>query len=477
MFNWTIVYTQLPRLLLQSVLTIALSRLIPPYQFGIFATSVAILAVIEVLREFGLQQTTLAHGKMSDLQVSSLFWFRFVLSIFWTFILFLVWILLNLVNISNDISMVLLFLLPLVGINSALNFTSSILMQNNKYKLLILSDFSGIICGALASLILIYTSHLQYALLGGLLTTSITTTLIRWIGLRFKLFFRVDIQFIKSLIQTNKMSGPLSLINFASKNIDTLCLSIVSTPVSLGHYNRAFQLIEVPLQQLVSATNDQVLKNSSRNLDQPKIFYLFTQSVKILIPIIFSLMFLIFHAETIIPYLLGEIWNASIPLIQILAIGAIFQILGLFGHWIYCARGIDREYFIYTRRIQLLKIALILIGASQGPVGAAIGYSVGHLVTYLVLTFGLGNRISNSASQMIKVQSGILILSAFSVSVGTFVIWPTSFATILTMIISFSLSAILFFILGILTLMTYRSNWIFFSQKNFAIFSKDSVNS
>ncbi len=65
-----------------------LSRIIPPYQFGILTIIIAITLLAETLSDFGISNSIIQQKDIDDIQLSTLYWINVLFGIF-VFISFL----------------------------------------------------------------------------------------------------------------------------------------------------------------------------------------------------------------------------------------------------------------------------------------------------------------------------------------------------------------------------------------------------
>lgn len=59
-----------------------LSRIIPPYQFGILTIIIAITLLAETLSDFGISNSIIQQKDIDDLQLSTLYWINVLFGIF-----------------------------------------------------------------------------------------------------------------------------------------------------------------------------------------------------------------------------------------------------------------------------------------------------------------------------------------------------------------------------------------------------------
>ncbi|MDQ2741689.1 MAG: lipopolysaccharide biosynthesis protein, partial [Chloroflexota bacterium] len=80
--------------------------------------------------------------------------------------------------------------------------------------------------------------------------------------------------------------------------------------------------------------------------------------------------------------LLGQKWEASAPLLSLLAASAALQTLGYFGYWVYVSKAITGALFKYNLLSVAIKIVCLVVGAHWGIVGVGVGYLISTAVSW-----------------------------------------------------------------------------------------------
>ncbi len=164
------------------------------------------------------------------------------------------------------------------------------------------------------------------------------------------------------------------LLNYASRNVDSIVIGKVFGAQSLGYYNRAFQLMLLPLNQINAPSTRVALPTLSRLQDQPARFgefISFGQTVLLNI-VSFVLGFSVAQATDVIAVALGPQWAPTVPLFQILAVAGFFQAAAFATYWVFLSQGLTTPYLWYTIWTRPFVIAAIVLGALWGVQGVAL---------------------------------------------------------------------------------------------------------
>lgn len=176
------------------------------------------------------------------------------------------------------------------------------------------------------------------------------------------------------------------LINYAGNNVDTVTIGLRLDTASLGLYNRAFQLLMTPLNQLRSPATTVALPVLARLQDDRERFdeYLRRGQLALGLPIVVTLAVVAGAAEPVVQLFLGPRWSEVTPVLALLAVAAASQTLAFVGLWTYLTRGLGAELLRFTVATALLRLVCVLAGSSWGVEGVAAGYALAAFVEWPV---------------------------------------------------------------------------------------------
>ena len=168
------------------------------------------------------------------------------------------------------------------------------------------------------------------------------------------------------------------LLGYISRNVDSFIIGVKFGPAQLGLYNRAFQLMMMPLLQLQAPATRVALPVLSRLQDARDRFNSFISfgqtAVLALVGMVFALLGA--QASALVQIALGPSWLGAVPIFQILLIAGIFQAASYPVYWIFLAKGLTKSNLYYALVTRPLMVGLIILGSVWGVYGVAIGYTV-----------------------------------------------------------------------------------------------------
>jgi PST family polysaccharide transporter len=405
---------QVARVSIQLVGLVVLARLLSPSDYGLLTMVIAIIGVGEIFRDFGLSTAAVQARTLSKAQRSNLFWINSFIGLG-----------LTLVVLALSYPIALFFdeprLQPIAAVLSVNFLLNGIATQfkadlNRQMKfsrlalIEILAPLAGLIGGLIAALSgLGYWSLViqQTVLPVVMLLLFIAAT--RWLPGRMQrgVPMRHFLKFGVGLLG-------VQLLNYASRNADSIVIGARLGPAQLGIYDRAFQLLVLPLNQINAPATKVALPVLSKLQDDSvryAKFILRGQSVLVhLITLIFALA--IAQANPLILILLGEKWQGSTVVFQVLAVGGVMQALSYACYWVFLSHGLiasNLRFALITRPVVVLAV---VVGSNWGVVGVAAGYS---LALFLIWPFGMWwiSRASNAPAGRMFVN-GLRALVAYA---------------------------------------------------------------
>lgn len=355
-----------------------LARLIDPKDFGLVGMVTAFTGVLNLFRDFGLGTAAVQHETVTDEQVSNLFW----------------------LNVAFGLALALLTaaLAPLIVVfyheprlfpltlvmASALFFNalgvqhSAILQRDMRFTGLSVINVAAIALSSAAAIGLAemgfgYWALVAMAVLYPLISSIGSWMLASWIprlprrgvGLRSMMRFGATVTLN-------------SIVVYIAYNMEKALLGRFWGANAIGIYGRAYQLVNVPTDNLNSAAGEVAFSALSRVQHEPerlRRYFLngYSLITSLTIP---ATMIAALFAKDLIAVLLGPKWLEAAPIFRLLAPTiAIFAMINPFG-WLLLALGKVKRSLQIALVIAPLVIAGYLTGLPFGPKGVALGYSL-----------------------------------------------------------------------------------------------------
>lgn len=306
------------------IVTLVLARLLTPADFGLVSMAMVLNSILDFFVDFGFSSAIIRKSKITDIEISTVFWWNIILGGICTFLVFicapiLAWFyempkLVSVVHITSWSFFISSFgTLQTALFQRSLNFRTPFIARL----------ISGIISGIIGIALALYgwgVWALVFSTFSGYLIYSASIWgMSTW---RPKLIFKP--RSVGDMISFGWKMTLSTLINRIFRQLDTFIIGKLYSAASLGLFNRAQSLNNLVIEYSFSSIRSVMLPSLSKLQDDNE---LLKYSVIKLLNVISFLTFLFaglmyICANDLILFLYGDQWKGAIE---------IFQILGLFS--------------------------------------------------------------------------------------------------------------------------------------------------
>lgn len=387
---------QIAKILLQFASVAILARLLSPHDYGLIALVLVVVGAGEVFRDFGLTAATIQAESVSAAQRNQLFWLNALIGVVIAAALFgLSWPI-SWFTAQPELLAVIQVMSLLFVLNGLMTQHRAQLQRQFRFKAIAIIDIVSAACGLLAAVLSAFAGAEYWALVVQQLIVGATAMLMafaagRWLPGRPRRGVEVRgfIRFGWNLVATN-------MVVYAANQVDTLIVNAKFGTSSLGLYNRAFQLVMTPLNQVRGPLNGVAQPVYARVQHDRARFdrYVTAGQLALGYTIGIPLAIIIATAEPLVRVMLGDAWMGAVPILQCFAVAAFLSNLSMVGYWVYVSRGLVNQLFRYTLVSLSVKVTCILVGAQFGLVGVAIGFAVAPAISWPISLFWL-SRITS----------------------------------------------------------------------------------
>lgn len=363
---------------------VVLARLLAPQDYGLLAMVMAVTGIAEVVRDFGLGSAAVQARTLSRGQRTNLFWLS--------------------AGIGVALGLLVLAVSPLLatfygeprlqGVAAALSLTFVVnglmtqykadLQRRLRFGWLTGLELGGQVVGLGTAVALAVGGAGYWALVAQQVVQPAAQLVLllvvcRWLPGRWSRGEPVR-PFVT--FGANLVGG--QMLSYASNNVDSVVIGSTLGPGPLGLYNRAFQLLVLPLYQINAPITRVALPVLSRLVDDPPRYrqYLLTGQTAMLNLVSAVLAFAAAQAPAVVLVALGPRWHETAGLFQVLAIAGFFTMAGYASYWVYLSQGLTHQHLRLSLVTRPLQIALVVGGAHWGLYGVAWAYATGVVLQW-----------------------------------------------------------------------------------------------
>ncbi len=383
--KWSYVST-ITTALMQIGYTAVMARLLNPSDFGLVAMGNVVLSFGSYFAQMGMGSAIIQKEEITKEQIKA----AFTSSVFLGFIfLILTFLLAPLTRYIFDNQSVIP-LVRVMGLSFLLNGFSltalALIRRELKFKALAIAEVISfsigyIIVGIGSALIgfgvwsLVFASLVQSALIA----------IMVFIIIKHELSLSFSWDNYKPLISFGSKISIISFLEFIGSTLDTILIGRFFGSISLGIYNRAQRLINLPMQYFTSSFSRVLFPSFSQiQKDNDKIkrnIFLILQIVAI---IIFPFaIFISVLSKEIVEILLGPKWLEASLLLKILAFAAAINLFTHFIAVLFEAKGLLKQKII----IQCSFIVILSISFYYALGFGVLGFPIALLICQILKLF------------------------------------------------------------------------------------------
>jgi O-antigen/teichoic acid export membrane protein len=385
---WMVLFKLLERSL-GLVSTLILARLLSPHDFGLVAMATSFIFMAELLTGFGFDVALIQNQAASDRQYHTAWTCNVLLGLAIFLVMLAVAAPIAAFYSEPAVFLVVcaLSLAPLIG--SCENIGVVAFRKELRFRSEFAFQISRKVVGFAVVVPLAFWLRSYWALVAGILASRTAGTVISYLAHPFRPRFSVSdarslFSFSKWLVLSNGLS-------FLKERLTDFIIGRSQGAATLGLYNVAYELANLPTSELGAPINRALLPGFSRIAQDPEqLRSAYVNAIGLLALFALPAAAGIFAvAEFLVPVVLGSKWLGAVPLLQILAIFGAVQLFHSSMCSVLIATGHPRAVVIGNMAfVLLLATLLIFLVGPFGPTGAAlavVGASILSTPAYLIM--------------------------------------------------------------------------------------------
>jgi len=403
---------------------VLLSRLLDPSAFGLIAMTTVLLAVGELLRDFGLTAAAIQTPRLSTPQKNNLFWTNCVLGLIVMMTLWLFAAPAAVLYSEPRVEELIWWLAPVALLNAVQAQFQIELTRNLRFGALVTTDVAAQAIGLVAAVLAALGGMSYWALVIQQITIAACLLTSRFALSKWRPGLPDRRTSIRSFFRYGFHLTLAQGLGLASSNADTVVIGARFGAVDLGIYSRAFQLLMAPINQVLVPLTNVALSVLSRLSNEATRFYAYLMGAQLALSYSLGFVFGVSAAAAVpaIGLLLGPNWSNAAPIFQVLAIGGLFQVLSVIGYWVFLSKGLTRSLLHYNLVTKTLTIGCVILGSVWGPIGVAWGYAGALAIAWPVCILWLRKVAGMPSRSFLLAGLRSIGASVAAFSVGTVVL-------------------------------------------------------
>lgn len=385
------------------IVNLILARLLMPSDFGTIALFNVVINISSVLINGGLSSSLIRTPTIDNRDLSTVFWFNIATTMVLYFAIYnIAPVIAGFYHLSVLTNVIRVYSIVLV-IDSFVGVQTVLFEKNLDFKTAFKIRFPSIVIGGMFGVFLALTGLGLWSLVLSALLQNLLYTIQYWFYSDWRPTFEFDYNKFKYHFVFGSRLTLSALLNVVFNNIYTIVIGKRFSEITLGFYNRAESLKNLPINNISIALNKVTYPLFVKfNDDDDKLRNAYRKVLKMVIFIIAPIIcIMVIAAESVIGFLLGEKWLPLVPYFQIMAIGALFQPIHQYNLNVLHVKGRSDLYLWLEVIKKLLIVAIVLSSIGYGVLGLVWGQVVLSMISLFINTYYTGKFINYSMLQQL----------------------------------------------------------------------------
>jgi len=355
----------------------ALARLLDPKDFGLVGMVTVFTGVLNLFRDFGLSSATVQRRDVTEEQISTLFWINVLVGIILAAILASMAPIVATFYHEPHLVWVTIILATSFVFNGAGVQHMALLERQMRFTTLAVIDIISLGVSTFLGIGMALLGFRYWALVAAAISLPLVSTLCLWVASRWipgRPRLRVGLQ---SILYFGGGFTLVNLIVYTAYNLEKVLLGRFWGAGALGIYGRAYQLSNIPTDNINSAFSGVAFSGLSRVRHDPprfKSYFLKGYSLVLALTIPVTIAAGLF-AHDLIFVVLGPKWNDVAGIFRLLAPTIlIFALINPLA-WLTFSLGMVGRNLKVVLVLAPVVIGGYFIGLPYGPTGVAFAYS------------------------------------------------------------------------------------------------------
>lgn len=349
-----------------------LARLFTPEDFGTLAALQVLILFFQLLATSGLAPAIIHQDSMSGEQRNGIFSATVIIGMLLSFLfIYITPILANWLSLTN-VSLITYVLALNVFFSAIAMLPLASLQKDTQFIIIGKAEIGAEIMAFIICILLYFWGFGVVALAMKLLVTPIGRFVFYYLYSKnteigqVKLGYKISS--ILPLFAIAKYQLGFNILNFFSRNLDTILVAKYFGVATVGFYEKTYQVMRYPLQLFTFAINPALQPVLTRYKDKPSIIMAayYKLAYKLAAIGVVTATFIFWYADDIIIILFGAQWLAVSTLLKILALSIPVQMVLSSTGGLYQAMGATKEMFYCGIFSSAVNVSAIFIGIYSG---------------------------------------------------------------------------------------------------------------
>ncbi|MGZ4852783.1 MAG: MOP flippase family protein [Halobacteriota archaeon] len=415
--------SQVARLLMQILISAILARLLTPNDFGLIAMIVVFSNFVAIFSNLGLSSAIVQRKELPEGALSSIFWIGLGVGALLTIALAASAPLIAAFYAEPRLTPLIVFISTTFFISSFGLVPNALLTKEMRFKAISLISIGTVAIAGPIAVLLAFAGYGVWSLAWNTVLLSASSVVLTWIYYRWIPHVSLEVHKVKGLLGFGMNLTGTSLVGYFQSNLDNLLIGKFLGPAALGFYNLAYNLLLFPLLNVSDVIGRVMFPAlSAIQHDAQTVREAYVVANRYIAAVSFPMMTgMIILAPELIVVVFGPKWVAAIPLVQILAVTALEQSIGISVNWLFLSQGRTDTLFRLNIFTTVVVVISFVVGLRAGVEGVAVAYTIAtYALAYPVFTIAF--RLVDLKKRYFLARLVPIIVSTLAFGVVAFVL-------------------------------------------------------
>lgn len=374
--------------------TMILARLLTPQDYGLVGMVTVLTGFIALFKDVGLSAATVQRPTITHGQVSTLFWLNVSLGI--VTMLAAIGAAPLLARFYHEprvtaitVGLALTFLLNGFSVQH-----QALLQRQMHFGALAAIEIASTAASAAVAISLAIRGMGYWSLVLAQIATALVGVAGVWIACRWRPAATLDVPKARELVGFGTNLTAFHIVNYFARHLDNALIGRFWGSVQLGVYDKAYQMLLLPIGQVNAPITAVAMPALSRLAGEPAAYRraycrILEKVVLLTMP---GVALMVLTADWLIGIVLGPRWAQVTPIFVLLGLSApVVAICDTTG-WLFVSQGRTRDMFSWGIVGSSLIVAGIAAGVPWGGEGVAASYSATMVLVVAPLLFWFVTR-------------------------------------------------------------------------------------
>jgi PST family polysaccharide transporter len=404
---------------LQIIAAVVLARLLAPEDFGLVAIITVLTSFAPLLIDFGLGDATAQRSKITQSQVSSLFWLSSGIGLGIAVVVACCSPLIAWTYRDPRLETIALYSATTFVLLGASNQHLALLRRTMRFGTIAKIQILGNAIGFAVAIFMAVSGYNYWALVVRPIASSLCIFIGAWLACPWRPGFPLLDDEVKSMVRFGLHVVGFSVTYTVAKAVDRLGLGLFYRPDEVGYYQNAIALYDNSIFSVFAQLHTVGSAALSKLQSNPPL--LLEKYEAALSAVAFFIMpaaaILSVTAQDLTVMLLGEKWRTAGLLLSIIALRGIFQVVEGSQGWLHLSIGRADRWQNWGIVSLVVQVVAVVGGLPFGIVGVAVAAVIVSLLMAVPSIIYAGRPIGIGASLVVR-AIGPQLIGAISAAAG-----------------------------------------------------------